>query len=275
MWSIGKYLFYSCNAALALMQRTYCHFLHVVLTAAHDIVLVTPTWNDSKRLEVFGGRLAEALAAASFSVRWIISDDGSSAEEKACLEELVGRFASIHGRTELLLSNQHLRKGGAVYRAWNACPEAHLLAFVDADGAVSPTVVIELLTLAIGNRAESAFVGVRCNSHGAQVERSLPRALSFRLFAFLARRLLQLDLQDTQCGVKVVPGAAYRAIASSLREQGFVFDIELLLALRQHRCRIVERPIPWREVSGGKVRLSRDAWSMIAGLLRIRKRYHS
>ena len=44
----------------------------------HQILLVTPVWNDSARLAGFGATLAKALADSSLSIRWLIADDGSS-----------------------------------------------------------------------------------------------------------------------------------------------------------------------------------------------------
>jgi len=46
--------------------------------AEEEIVLVTPVWNDSKRLSEFGPSLAQALAASELPVRWVVADDGSS-----------------------------------------------------------------------------------------------------------------------------------------------------------------------------------------------------
>ena len=88
----------------------------------------------------------------------------------------------------------------------------------------------------------------------------------------LVRGLVGIHFEDTQCGAKVIPAAAYRAVSSQLMERGFVFDVELLLALQKHGSRIEQLRIPWREMPDGKVHPLRDAWGMIAGLLRIRKR---
>ena len=92
------------------------------------------------------------------------------------------------------------------------------------------------------------------------------------MFTKLVHGLVGIEFEDTQCGVKVVPAAAYRAISRQLMERGFVFDVELLVALKAQGSRVEELRITWQEMPGGKVRPFRDAWGMIAGLLRIRKR---
>ncbi len=237
-----------------------------------NIVLVTPVWNDSERLEQFGLQLAQALVDSGLSVRWIVADDGSSVTEKTQLEALLVRFTRIYPKVELMLLEQRSRKGGTIYQAWNTCPEADLLAFVDADGAVDAASTICLLQRTCELGPNAGMIGIRSDSADATVQRSWSRAWSFYLFTCLVRRLIGIRFEDTQCGAKVVPGAAYRAIADQLQERGFVFDVELLLALEKYGSRIEELRIPWREMPGGKVHPLRDAWGMIAGLWRIRKR---
>lgn len=260
------------NLALPLKCPRRQFFLHAVSATEQHIVLVTPVWNDSARLEVFGPRLARALLDSDLSVRWIVADDGSSAAEKARVTSLVEGFTQIYPAVEAMLFSERCRKGGAVYRAWDACPQADLLAFVDADGAVSAASVVRLLRHACDLGVNAGVVGVRHDAVDTPVRRPWMRALSFRLFASLVHGLVGIDFEDTQCGAKVIPAAAYRAVSTRLIERGFVFDVELLVALEAQGSRIEQLRIPWREMPGGKVNPLRDAWGMIAGILRIRKR---
>jgi len=233
------------------------------------ILLVTPVWNDSFRLSKFGAGLAHALAASSLSVHWVISDDGSSSEVDK-LKHLVADFAEVYPKVSYLRCPNRFRKGGAIYQAWDSDQSADLYAFVDADGAIGATTVVDLLKRS--QASNDVVVGVRQNTSDNPVHRPLGRSLSFGLFTFLVRSLLGVAFTDTQCGVKVVPAAAFRSRRSRLLECGFVFDVELLLALQQFGCRITEVPIPWSEMPNGKVHPLRDAWAMLLGLLRIRRR---
>jgi hypothetical protein len=70
----------------------------------------------------------------------------------------------------------------------------------------------------------------------------------------------------------VISGQAYRAIEDNLKERGFVFDVELLMYLRLGGWPIREMPVAWREIPGSKLYLWKDVWSVLAGLMRIRKR---
>lgn len=239
------------------------------------IILVTPVWNDSRRLEQFGFSLAEALQQSELPVRWIVSDDGSSVEEKKSLKALVSWLAEIYPNVELILSDVRSRKGGAVYRAWDRCKEAQVLAFVDADGAISAESMVDLLRVSGAESSEAAVIGIRSNSSGLPIRRSFGRKISFKLFRMFVGLLLGVRFQDTQCGAKIIPAKAYREIRGRLLEHGFIFDVELLVALKELSIDVLEQPIPWQEVDGGKVSPLRDSWAMLSALMRVRKRLKS
>ncbi|MGB0258606.1 MAG: hypothetical protein ACPGES_08145, partial [Coraliomargarita sp.] len=141
-----------------------------------------------------------------------------------------------------------------------------------ADGAIDAESTVRLIEHAIAQGKDGGCVGVRHDAEDTPVYRPMGRSLSFRIFSFIVHRMVGIRFEDTQCGAKVVPGRGYHAIASKLKERGYIFDVELLLALDRLDCRIEELRIPWCEMAGGKVHPLCDAWPMLAGLWRIRKR---
>lgn len=231
-----------------------------------------PVWNDSARLAKFGPKLAAALKESGLPVRWIVADDGSSPEEKVRVQELVQSYSEIYPRVEAMLFEERSCKGGAIYAAWDACEPATWLGFVDCDGAVSAESTVQLLREAMASGPRSGCIGVRHDSEQTPLQRPLGRLLSFYLFSTFVRILIGIRIEDTQCGAKVISGEGYRAIARNLRERGFIFDVELLLALDLAGYPAREKRIPWREIPGGKVHPLRDAWAMLGGLWRIRRR---
>jgi dolichyl-phosphate beta-glucosyltransferase len=242
------------------------------LKQTSEIVLVTPVWNDSQRLGRFGSDLARALAASSLPLCWIVSDDGSSVEEQMKLQTLVKQFRAIFPNCELVSSDQRSRKGAAIYRAWDQCAAAEWLAFVDGDGAISASVIVGLIKAAIAEDDPACTIAIRAHSIESPVRRQVIRSLALRVFSFLVRTLVGLKCLDTQCGAKVVPGAAYRKVRNHLRECGYVFDVELLTVFGRNEVSLRQQAIPWVEVPGGKVNLFTDGFRMVMGLLRIRRR---
>lgn len=248
-------------------------FVRSVMSSTQTIVLATPVWNDSARLAQFGGGLARALATADLRVRWVIADDGSAAAERSRYLELCEQFTRIYPAIECYHAERRCRKGGAIYDAWMRYPEANWYAFVDADGAVSPETLLALVQRAMQVQSSGAVIGIRALEGEMAVRRTGRRLLGFRVFRALVRWIAGVRIADTQCGIKVVPGEAFRAVLPKLSERGFVFDVELLVALQGVGCAIDEVPIEWAEIPGSRVTLSRDGFQMLLDLIRIgRKR---
>jgi len=234
------------------------------------ILLVTPVWNDSSRLADFGAALAAALAASPLPIRWLIADDGSQAAEHARLDALQASFARVFPHVAVHFANAHRGKGSIVREAWALAPDAEWLAFVDADGSVSPEGMLELISAALA--CGTSVLGIRQRTATTRVVESFWRGLAHRGFLLAARLLLGLRCADPQCGAKVLHAAAYRRIAPGLTENGLAFDSELLLGLMRDGASWREIPVNWIQKNGGKVHPLRDAWGMLAALLRVRQK---
>lgn len=107
---------------------------------------------------------------------------------------------------------------------------------------------------------------------GRHVDRLLKRHLLGRVYATLVSELLQVPVYDSQCGLKMVPRAAFEKVADRLVVKDFAFDVELMVALLDTDCEISEVPIDWHETPGGKVNLLKDSWRMAGDVWRIRQR---
>ena len=235
-----------------------------------EILLVTPVWKDSARLKGFGAKLAKALANSPLPVHWIIADDGSGPNEDAPLRALKESFSQVFPSIQLHFAALHLGKGAVVREAWALHPEAEWLAFVDADGSVTPGEMLRLIHQAV--ESETSVLGIRKSTADTEFIESPWRAIFHRGFLLATHLLLDLQCADPQCGAKVLHGTQYRRIASGLQENGLAFDSELLCHLKRDGSSWSQIPVSWIEKSGGKVRPLRDAWGMFAALLRIRKR---
>ena len=239
-------------------------------------LLVIPCYNDTSRLRLF---LPDLLSTLDERFSILISDDGSSHDHREDLGDLVSTFGGGEkkGKPELLspiYAERNTGKGGAVLRGWASSESFDVLAFTDADGAVSAGEILRAEKFFRSQEADSydALFASRVKMLGRTVERSLKRHLSGRIFATLVSNLGGLPAYDTQCGLKFVRAGAYQKIASHLQCQGFAFDVELCLLLRKFGFSIVEFPVDWRDVPGSKVSLIRDSWRMALEVGKIVKR---
>ncbi len=236
----------------------------------NEILLVTPVWNDSARLAEYGTSLAAALAGSPLPIRWVIADDGSGEGEHVRLTELKERFAKVFPHVELHFAASHCGKGSVVREAWELAPDADWLAFVDADGSVSAGDMLDLIGKAVA--ADESVLGIRKRTASTRIVESPWRGLAHRGFLLAAQVMLDFHCEDPQCGAKVIKGTDYRRIAPRLCENGLAFDSELLSTLKWSGADWLEIPVNWVEKKGGTVKPIRDAWGMLAALLRIRRR---
>ena len=146
-------------------------------------------------------------------------------------------------------------KGGAIYAGWDILVnDCDWLAFVDADGAVPADETCRLMAgAASASTGMTAIFGER--SRAKTVRRNPLRRFVGWAFQVLVRSLVPLPLHDTQCGIKALPSAAFRAIRGDLHREDFAFDIELAMALLDHGYSITPVPVRWQEQPGSHMRV--------------------
>lgn len=243
------------------------------MTVSPRILLVIPCFNESGRLGPFLTELCEQAAPLG-TVSVLVVEDGSDPQEQARLSHLVDTIRQQYSLVrEPLLLPTNLGKGGAVYAGWQVHKDEEWLGFVDADGACSANETVRLAKLLPpADTGIDAIFASRIQMLGHRIQRHLHRHIIGRIYATLVSILLDIPVHDSQCGLKFVRRSAYSRISPHLEVKDFGFDIELMAALCDSGTKIEEVPIDWHEVRGGKLRLFRDALSMLNDALRVRAR---
>ena len=233
--------------------------------------LVIPCFQESSRVGPFIEDLKRVFAGDE-GLRILLVDDGSPAEEQKRFLEVVDPLIK-DGQLFLppLILPDNIGKGGAIYAGWATSDTADWLAFVDADGSCSAQETKRLIEVARQQSEPISIFASRVKMLGHHVERHFKRHLVGRVYATLVSELLNIEVYDSQCGLKIIHGAAYREIAKRLTIEGFAFDVDLLVHLLDAGHKIKEEPIDWHDTPGGKIRLLRDSWRMFRDVLKIRR----
>jgi glycosyltransferase involved in cell wall biosynthesis len=246
------------------------------MIAQPSCLLVIPSFRDATRLAPFLTELMQKLPAG-FWIR--VVDDGSGPRAATETKALVNKTRTDCAREagpdllDPLILPQNLGKGAAVYSGWRAGPATDCVAFVDADGAVSADELIRTWKSWPELNAD-AVIASRIKMLGRDVNRLAARHYAGRVFATLVSLLTGLEVYDSQCGFKLLRREAFlNADRMGLEASRLAFDVELLVTLARSNCRIVEFPVDWRDVAGGKVSLIRHAVPMFYELLKIRRRH--
>lgn len=242
------------------------------------ILLVIPHYRDTRRLRSFLDGLLNRLDE-NFAI--LVSDDGSGEADFSRLKELISsereRLAGSPGGKPVLLdpltARKHRGKGAAVYAGWRTATH-EIVAFADADGAVSPAEILRAADYFFQNSDRlDLLAGSRIKMLGRKVRRRLARHLCGRVFATLVSAITGLHhVYDSQCGLKLMKREVFFAIQPHCQSSGFAFDVEMLLWTKKLGYRMEEFPVDWMDVNGSKVSVLRNFLPMLLDLTRTRRR---
>lgn len=231
---------------------------------APALSVVVPAWREERRLPASLARLPAALESARVGTFEVLvvddgSDDGTS--------DVVRAAAANDPRVRLLRLERHRGKGGAV-RAGVLAARAPWVLVSDADLSTPPQDVRALL--AVGAAGVPVVIGSR-RVPGARilVRQPLHREVLGFLFAASRRLLVLPTLRDTQCGFKLFRADAARALFGQAREDGWIYDVEILALARWNGVRVAEVPVRWADDPRTQVVAAPASLAMALGLLRL------
>ncbi len=196
----------------------------------------------------------------------LVVDDGSSDGT----QEFVGQVAAQWPALRVIRHTQNQGKGAAV-RTGMLAAAGEIRLFADADGA-TPIGEEARLRAAIAAGADVVVASRRVEASGVTRHRNAFRGLVGWSFTTVVHCLLPTPVRDTQCGFKMFRrGAAERLFAMS-QENGYVFDLELLVLAQQLGYRVAEVGVSWSEMPGSKLNMAREWRKILAGIWRVRRR---
>jgi len=221
--------------------------------------IVVPAYEpDVDRLGAYLAELRDALDPAEVLVELDAPDPGT--------EAAVRRLdAAVH------VAPERRGKGAAVTAGFERLGTG-VLAFADADGATPAGSVADVVApvtegaaaLSVGSRRHPAADVV---GHQTRGRRRLGDG-----FAWLARRLLAVDLYDYQCGAKALSRDAWTRLRAHLYEAGFAWDVELVAMAGALGLAVREVPVVWEDQPGSTVAPVGTAADLLRALVVVRHR---
>jgi len=244
-----------------------------------ELSLVLPAYNEALRLPPYLTAIRQYLDGAShagllpadlvqrerMSYEVLVVDDGSSDRTA----EMVDASSRDWPQLRLIQHTANCGKGAAV-RTGVLASRGRRVLFADADGA-TPIDQEARLRKALRDGADLAIGSRLLPAEDITIARNPLRAWIGQVFARVAAGMLRLTVRDTQCGFKMFRGDAARSLFAQVRDNGYLFDLELLVRAQGRGLRIVEVPIDWHEVPGGHFRLVRAVPRIVCALWRLRR----
>ena len=196
--------------------------------ALPELTIVMPYYNPGDHLGRNVGEVVKVLERTGLDFEVIAVSDGSTDGSGATLDAL--ERDPEHGRVRRIDLARHTGKGEAL-RVGLAEGRGEYLGFIDADGDL-PADLLGPFVDELRSGDVDMVLGSKRHPD-SQVEYPLVRRLYSWGFQQLVRLLFDLDVRDTQTGIKVLRRQVLEAVLPLMVEQRFAFDLELLVVARR------------------------------------------
>jgi glycosyltransferase involved in cell wall biosynthesis len=188
--------------------------------ATLDVSIVVPYYNPGRRLRRTVDQMLQVLQESGVSFEIIAVSDGSTD----------GSPLSLGGLPDDVLRNVVLERNGGKGQALQvglALGKGRYLGFLDADGDLSPGLLAPFLTL-MRLYEPDIILGSKRHPMSSVHYPPVRRAYSWG-YQQLIRVLFNLQVRDTQVGIKLIDREVIAAVLPLLVERRFAFDLELLV----------------------------------------------
>lgn len=162
-------------------------------------------------------------------------------------------------------------KGAAITAGFEAL-DTDVLAFADADGSTPPASLVDVIDPVLDGRVDLSVGSRRHPEADVRSHQTYARRILGDWFAWFARRMLDGELYDYQCGAKAISAAAWSEVRDHLFESGFAWDVELVAVAGALDLRIDEVPITWEDQPGSTVSPVRTSIDLAGALFAARHR---
>ena len=197
--------------------------------------------------------IARNLKAYEFALRKFTSeyeiiavDDGSTGD---CLKE-----ASIvkSDKVRVLGYSKNQGKGNAIKYGFGFA-EGKYVGFLDSGAEFDAGHFKEFLELM---KTEKADIVIGSKRHeNSEVYYPLTRRIMSRCYQIMNKLLFNLDVRDTQVGIKLFKREVLARIMPKILVKKFAYDIEILALATKYGYKIVEAPIKLEYIFGSTIKL--------------------
>lgn len=233
-----------------------------------DVSIILPCYNEAKILKRTVFAVQKIMDKTVYEYEIIIAEDASSDGTDRIAR---GLSEASEGQIIWLHRNERRSRGSAVSAAIKHS-RGRITGFIDLD-LETPVHYIYPLILEIENGADIATCIRIFKLNKSLSSFQLPKLLSHYCYHWLSRKLLRINLFDTEAGIKFFNRKRILPILDKIRDKHWFWDTEVMVRSYYKGYRIKEIPslfLPDYKRSS-KVNLFRDSYDYLVNLLRFRK----
>ena len=230
-----------------------------------ELTVIIPSKNDHLRIEENFGKILNFLNEQIENFEILIVSNGSIEDSTDYIDNLI--------KENLLIKHIILQKPGkglAIKEGILRSKFKNIL-FTDADLSVDISEFKNFVDK--GNLLSGFVIGNRKNVLSQNLKSPFIRKLSGFIYQFILKILLNLEIEDTQCGFKAINKDLFKECIQ-FETTGFSFDVELLILAIKNTITISEVPVTYVHDSNSQVSVLKDASKMIFEVYKIYKKHN-
>ena len=233
-------------------------------TLPKRLSIVIPAYNEADRITDTLRTLGRFLSQRDLSYEIILVDDGSS--------DNTAEIASSIGIPNMRVAAYKPNRGkGYAVRFGLSQATGDYSLFMDADGSTDISCIIKFLNIISNSDDYDIIIGSRATKDAElPVKQGLWRRSTGIIFRNIVRILFLFPYADTQCGFKIFSSRALGCILPKCKENGFIFDIEMLYYARKAGLRVLESGVKWTNDDDSRVTLTNGPLKMSLDILKLR-----
>ena len=199
-----------------------------------ELSIVVPAYNEENTIEEALSRLHRTMTESGINFEIILVIDGYVDRTKEIALSLGLANLSIIGYEKNLGKGHALRVGAQKITGQYA-------AFFDGDLDIDSACLVDLFRRLVELDVD-VLVGSKVHPESIVIY-PLFRRFQSQIMRLLVRTLFDLDIGDTQTGIKIFRTARLLETINRVQTNGFSFDVDLLVRMNDQGCKIAEGPI--------------------------------
>jgi len=201
----------------------------------HFLSVIIPTYQQEKTIVTNIRRIQKVLESIRYPYEMIVVIDGEGSQTYHKLKK------SRINKLTIISNKKNRGKASAIRRGMKQAKGDYIM-FMDAGNEIDPNGISMLLEHMEWYEAD-IIVGSKRHK-ASQVHYPLSRKILSYGYYYLVKALFNIQITDTQAGIKIFKKSVLKKILPRLIEQKFAGDLEIIIAARQlGYTRIYEAPI--------------------------------
>lgn len=230
-----------------------------------NLSIVVPAYLEASTISASLNRLRQELEMCGMNYEVVLVIDGNFDSTAQIAKNLNWNNLSI-----FQLEKNHGKGYALKYGIANAIA-TDFIAYIDADLDINPKVILQSLPLLIEDSSITLCVGSK-NLQTSNVYYPLYRRILSFGFRSITRMLFNLAVRDTQTGFKIGRAQELRKIAPAVNDDGYTFDLELLIAFQHSGLKLKEVPVEINYDFSSTVKIT-SIISMLQSVIKIKFNY--